>query len=400
MKYSTNELELLGVVWATKHHFRNYLYGTEFQIVTDHKALLSALSANHGNKTMHSRLTRWVNRLLPFNFKISHLPGKDMGFTDLLSRLPSGKALPISHYDDEIVVASIDKIQNILLNKQYSKIVTVNTVDRPAVAVNANARVTTIPSGNENSSDVIGQIRLNSFLALLNLKIIVAIISCIVQSIKICHNQHSRTENCTTNCQPVDNSKFNFKSITFSDKVLLQFLLLNRQLLSSSKKRIELPMDKVNEPLLIIPEEHNIALKFRVDRLPPDHADLVRRYKADLNLPISSIRPENHCSKKVFQIMIREDKVLWDLIETIKRNRPMGIHGAYMKNYAKDLHVKDELLFLDNKLVFPATIRGTFNSMLHETHPGQFGMKYLPNACGGRTSIGKFTITGEHLANV
>ena len=48
-----------------------------------------------------------------------------------------------------------------------------------------------------------------------------------------------------------------------------------------------------------------------------------------------------------------------------------------MKNYAKDLHVKDELLFLDNKLVVPATIRGNFNSMLHETYPGQFGMKSL-----------------------
>ena len=110
MKYSTNELELLGVVWATEH-FRNYLYGTEFQIVTDHKALLSALLANHGNKTTHSRLTRWVNRLLPFNFKISHLPGKEMGFTDLFSRLPSGKTLPIIHYDDEFVVASIDKFR-------------------------------------------------------------------------------------------------------------------------------------------------------------------------------------------------------------------------------------------------------------------------------------------------
>ena len=136
-------------------------------------------------------------------------------------------------------------------------------------------------------------------------------------------------------------------------------------------------MDKVNEPLLIIPEEHNIALKFRDDRLPPDHADLLRRYKADLNLPNSPIRPENHCSKKLLQIMTREDKVLWDLIETIKRNQPMGIHGTYMMNYTKDLQVKDELLFLDNKLVVPATIRGTFNSMLHETHPGQFGMKSL-----------------------
>ena len=181
MKYSTNELELLGVVWATEP-FRNYLYGTELQIVTDHKALLSALSANLGNKTMHSRLTRWLNRLSPFNFKISHLPGKDMSFTDLLSRPPSGKTLPISHYDDEFVVTSIEKIQKILLNKQHSKIVTVNTVDRPAVAANTYSRVTTIPSGNENSSDVIGQNWLKRSLALFNLKIVAAIISCIARS--------------------------------------------------------------------------------------------------------------------------------------------------------------------------------------------------------------------------
>ena len=216
LKYSTNKLELLGAVWATEH-FRNYLYGTKLQILTDHKALLSALSANHGNKTMHSRLTRWVNRLLPLNFKILHLAGKDMGFTDLSSRLPLGKNLPISHYDDEFLVASIDKIQNILLKKQYSKIVTVKTVDRPAVAVNTNSRVTTIPSGNTNSSDVIGQNRLNSSLALLILKIIAAIISCISRSIKICHNHHSRTENCTTNWQPVNNSKF-FKVLPLRTK--------------------------------------------------------------------------------------------------------------------------------------------------------------------------------------
>ena len=117
-----------------------------------------------------------------------------MGFTDLLSRFLSGKAFPISHYDDEFVVASIDKIQIILLTKQYSKIVTVNSVDRPTVAVNTNTRDNTIPSGNEYSSDVIGQNRLNSSFALLNLKIIAAIISCIGQSIKICHNQHSRAE--------------------------------------------------------------------------------------------------------------------------------------------------------------------------------------------------------------
>ena len=95
-KYSTNELELLGVVWAVEH-YKNYLYGSEFEVITDHKAPLSALSPNHGNKTYYSRLTRCVDRLLPFNFKIKHLVGKNMGFTDLISRIPSGKALPISH---------------------------------------------------------------------------------------------------------------------------------------------------------------------------------------------------------------------------------------------------------------------------------------------------------------
>ena len=33
-----------------------------------------------------------------------------MGFTDLLSRLPSGKAMPASHYDSEFVVATVENI--------------------------------------------------------------------------------------------------------------------------------------------------------------------------------------------------------------------------------------------------------------------------------------------------
>ena len=33
-----------------------------------------------------------------------------MGFTDLLSGLPTGKALPTSYYDNEFVVATVNKI--------------------------------------------------------------------------------------------------------------------------------------------------------------------------------------------------------------------------------------------------------------------------------------------------
>ena len=45
-----------------------------------------------------------------------------MGFTDLLSRLPSGKALPTSHYDSELVVATVQKIvENLSVNSDCKK---------------------------------------------------------------------------------------------------------------------------------------------------------------------------------------------------------------------------------------------------------------------------------------
>ena len=84
-RYSTNELELLAVVWALEH-FKHYLHGQELKLLTDHQALLSALIGVRGNKTYQSRLTRWVDMRLPFNFTIENVPGKDMGFADYLSR--------------------------------------------------------------------------------------------------------------------------------------------------------------------------------------------------------------------------------------------------------------------------------------------------------------------------
>ena len=90
-KYSISDLQLLSLVWSLEH-FKYYLYGSHFTLQTDQKALLSTVKDNRGNKTYQSRLTRWVDRLLPFNFS-EHIAGKNMGFADYFSRHPTSAAI-------------------------------------------------------------------------------------------------------------------------------------------------------------------------------------------------------------------------------------------------------------------------------------------------------------------
>ena len=111
---------MLAVVWAVKH-FKHYLHGQEFKLLTDHQALLSALKENKGNKTYQSRSTRWVDRLLPFNFTIEHVPGKDMGFADYLSRNPSQHPPPPSTDDTQFIINTINNFKYILLNDTIEK---------------------------------------------------------------------------------------------------------------------------------------------------------------------------------------------------------------------------------------------------------------------------------------
>ena len=112
-KYTTNELELLAVISAVDS-FSQYLLGKEFVIATDHKALTSALGEHRSNKTYQSRLTRWVDKLLPYQFKVIHIPGKDMGIVDYLSREPNGEPWPESEIDERFVVTSIEDFHKAL----------------------------------------------------------------------------------------------------------------------------------------------------------------------------------------------------------------------------------------------------------------------------------------------
>ena len=63
--YSTVEKELAAIVWQIKH-FRPYLYGRKFKIVSDHKPLIWILSV----KDPGSRLSKWRMKLEKYDYEI------------------------------------------------------------------------------------------------------------------------------------------------------------------------------------------------------------------------------------------------------------------------------------------------------------------------------------------
>ena len=68
-RYSVNELGLLGIVWST-HYFKYYLYGKNFTVITDHRALLSILKEL---RSKNLTIVNFLDGLTVYSHIISHL---------------------------------------------------------------------------------------------------------------------------------------------------------------------------------------------------------------------------------------------------------------------------------------------------------------------------------------
>ena len=138
-----------------------------------------------------------------------------MGFRYLLSRLPSGKALPSSHYDSEFVVAAVQKIvENLSVNSDCEKNNCKKNELYNPVDVNTISNLDcNNPMGGKKESSL--SIQRSFFSNILNY---------VNDTVRICNSNHSRTASCTSGCVPLNYQ--NLISIIFylSDKTFLFFL--------------------------------------------------------------------------------------------------------------------------------------------------------------------------------
>jgi len=114
--YSTIEKELLAIVYCV-NHFRPYLYGRKFVLVTDHKPLVWL----HSVKDPTSRLVRWRLKLAEYKYEVMYKAGKTNVNADALSRnptpTPAAKSQqililendPISFDSDESLFSAVPK---------------------------------------------------------------------------------------------------------------------------------------------------------------------------------------------------------------------------------------------------------------------------------------------------
>jgi hypothetical protein len=102
--YSTSEREMLAIVLAVEH-FKEYIYGREFIILTDHEPLKFMSSTD----APAPRLARLQKRLNIYDFTIQYRPGKLNGGADALSRMfdDDESLIEVGEEDKTVVINAI-----------------------------------------------------------------------------------------------------------------------------------------------------------------------------------------------------------------------------------------------------------------------------------------------------
>ena len=425
-KYSINELELLGVVWALEH-FKHYLLGHNFTVQTDHRALLSLLK-ERSSKIHQSRLTRWCDRLIPFTFTIEHIPGSKMGLADYMSRNPNDLPKAPSKYDDEFIIAQINIIKetlNILRKRGRPKKKTIETEQeiekiakrrgRPRkIKTTAqdniqlrNTKTTKQPTNPANKNNIMessydydrNKISTESCHDSTSTK---------VQTNHTRHNSLADSNSKKTKCIELqrlsrphnyslrNKNENNNKRERTTDNDVIQNKLTTQHTLS--KPHLPILLHTEQQPTLISTNS-NLSNMDKNSKITPPISPAKSNFSmsyclspvkspTQINQPSSSSDPKDRdltqaiqgiFNSKLIAAMISRDTVLREVRDCILENDEercrklcKQIHGQW-----RNLSTHNGCILVDNKLAIPHAMKEPVMDVLHATHPGAWGMTEL-----------------------
>ena len=375
-RYSVNELELLGVVWSIEH-FKYYLYGKPFTVITDHRALSSIMRENRSNKSYNSRLTRWVDRLLPFDFSIDHLPGSKMGLVDYISRDPHQQAANISTYDEQFIVAKLDVIKRgakrFLLNAE-------NYVDFAARNPPTKCDENNLNSINKFGSELTPRNPEHS-------------------NITLTDNSISELSPINVNTKPKIEIANNPNSLSAFNRSADQSHsnLNNFQRIAQKFGQVYMMSQPNSDDKTVMSVKQSTPSRVRFADAGPSTASTVSIAPAAPSTPTTPTTDTtgtstsvdelyldsfNFALSKIFSSSLMASlttkdailKEIRDCILTGNEDRCKQI-SPYIHSYWKDLHVKKSgCVCIDDRIALPHTIKDAYVDAIHATHPGTWGM--------------------------
>ena len=370
-RYSINELELLAVVWSVEH-FKYYLYGKPFTVITDHRALLSIMRENRSNKSYNSRLTRWVDRLLPFDFSIDHLPGSKMGLVDYISRDPQQQAANISAYDEQFIY-KLDVIKRsskrFLLNAENyvnsaarnpltkSVINNPNSTNKSCSEFGPRNPEYSTSTQNDNPISELSPNNINS-----NPKI---------ETANIPHSLFALNRSTDQSLSKLKifqriAKKFNnvyMMSLSNSDDETL--MTVKQSTPSRVRFAEEGPSKAEAAPATPITP---MTIQQSLRRRPLSVDDL---YLDSFNFTLSKI-----FSSSLMASLTTKDAIFKEIRDcnlTDNEDRCKQI-SPYIHSFSKDLHVENGCVCIEDRIILPHAIKDAYVDAIHATHPGTWGM--------------------------
>ena len=339
-RYSINELELLGVVWSVEY-FKYYLFGKSLTIITDHRALLSIMKEHRSNKSYNSRLTRWIDRLLPFDFNIEHIPGAKMGLVDYISRQPNQKAKVTNKYDEEFAVATITRICDAIAA------IYVNTTPQTCQSQHFNS----VPPTNSthashprltNNSQLLSAINRNTTQLLLENSA----------------NAAQFQSLSTSNTKPVQiQSHFNCPSYTS------HILSISNHKMSSSASNPQTP--PTHSRVTFQSTSNSNTTRSSNDGQTSPNLELSKEEVFENNLT-------QLFTKGFLAVLSSKDAVLKEVRDCVLQNDPGRCKevNPYLFSYWRDLLVRSGCVCVDERVAIPHSIQDAVLESLHLTHPG------------------------------